>query len=113
MSSVNRSAPYRDGAAHDSIDAEYLKSGARSDDVDDGIDRANFVELDIKHRHAMHCAFDRGECIECCEGAIANANWQIAVHQQFADHAIWAMPFVMGVTVLVLVLMTVVVVVLM
>ena len=109
MSSVNRSAPYRYGAAHDSIDVEYLKSGARADDVDDGIDRADFVEFDIEHRHAMHCAFDRGERIECGERAIANANWQIAPHQQLADHAIWAMPWV--VLVIVGVFMTVLVIV--
>ena len=43
------------------VDAEHLERGARADDVDDGVDAADLVEVDLVGRAPVEAALDLGQ----------------------------------------------------
>ena len=46
------------------IDPKHLESGARADDVDDGVDTAHLVELDVVDRRVVHRSFGFAEGVK-------------------------------------------------
>ena len=61
MSAPDRSVADADRAAHDLVDAERLERGACADDVDDRVERADLVELDVGRIDAVHRPLDLGQ----------------------------------------------------
>ena len=64
------------------------KRRARADDVDDGVDGADLVELDVVGGHAVHLAFDIGEHRERSLRPVADALGQIGGVDQVANRAV-------------------------
>ena len=91
MSGQHRALANGDRAAHDVLDIQRLQRGARADDVDDGIDRPDLMELDFAGGHAVHCSFHLGEQAEGSLGAVTNALGQIGRIDQIADCPVAAM----------------------
>ena len=75
--------PDSDRAAGDGVDPEGLQRDTESDDVDDRVDRADLVELDIAGGHAMDLAFDLGERPVDGECAVAGTTREIGGADQF------------------------------
>src|SRR6516162_7763473 len=57
----------------------------RGTDVDDGVQRADLVELDALDRHAVHLCLGLGETPEDCEGALAHRGGERAAGEEIAD----------------------------
>ena len=56
--------PVRHRAERDLVDVEHLERGARADHVDDGVDAADLVEVDLLGRAAVQPALGLGERVE-------------------------------------------------
>ncbi len=77
-----------DRAAHDALDTERLQRRAGADDVDDGVDRPDLVELHVVGGRAVHLRFDFGEHAERGLGAVTNSLRQIGGVDQLADRPV-------------------------
>ena len=64
VSDLDASASRRHRTRNDFIDAEQVKSDRRSNDVHDRVDRADFVEMNLVERRAMHAGFGLGDVLE-------------------------------------------------
>ena len=60
----HRAAADVDRRARDPVNAERTQSGARADDVRDGIPGADFVKMDSLHRYAVNCRFNLAQAAE-------------------------------------------------
>ena len=61
MCTLNRAAADIQGRGHPAIDAEMRASHGRTDDVDNGVDRADFVEVNLLDGHRMNFCFGLAE----------------------------------------------------
>ena len=50
-----------DRAADDGVDTQHIERDADADDVDDRVERANLVDLDVVCVHAVGLTFDLGK----------------------------------------------------
>ena len=73
------------GLVRTSSTSEQLEGGARPDDVDDGVEGADLVEVDRVGRHAVEAALRLGECGEDGQGAGADPVGQVGAGQQAAE----------------------------
>ena len=85
-----------DRAADDALDAQRFQRGAAGDDVDDGVDRPDLVELDVVGGRAMHRSFDVGEQSEGALGAVANSLRKVGGVDQLANLSIAAVAGMVG-----------------
>ena len=69
---------------------ERLQRRAGADDVDDGVDRSDLVELDVVGGHAVHLSLDLGKHAEGSLGTVANSLGKIRGIDQFTDRSIAA-----------------------
>ena len=90
MGCKNRALADGDRAAHDALDVERFQRSTGADDVDDGIDRPDLMELDVVSRGAVHFSFHLGQQAEGSLGAVTNALGQICGVDQFADRPVAA-----------------------
>ena len=67
-----RPRPSGSGADVHGVDAEVREAERRADDVDDGVERADLVELDLLGRDAVHAPLGLGEAREDGERALAH-----------------------------------------
>jgi hypothetical protein len=61
---LDRPAADVERRGHDPIGLQELERKHRADDVDDRIDRADFVQVDFADRHAVHLGFGLAESLE-------------------------------------------------
>ena len=66
-----------DGRAGDLGDAEHLQTDAGAGDVDDGVDRADFVEMDAVGRGAVDLGLGVGQPAEDAFGGVAGAGGDV------------------------------------
>ena len=64
MRGLHRAAPDVDGRHDDAIGLEPVEREDSPDDVDDRVERADFVQVDLLHRHVVDGGFRFGEPIE-------------------------------------------------
>ena len=64
MCNPHAAAPCRYGTGDDPIGLEQVEPDCHADDIDDRIDRADFVKMDAVDRHAMHAGFGLGHRAE-------------------------------------------------
>ena len=81
-----------EAAAHgerrdDEIGADVLEGGGAADDVDDGVDGADLVEVDVVDGHAVHLRFRAGEPLEGGKGAGEDWFGELGGAEQLADLA--------------------------
>ena len=67
--------------ADDAIDAEPRQSADRADDIDDGIDRPNFVKMHLLDRRAVSRGLDLGQSREDAAGIGFDRRRQVAVRR--------------------------------
>ena len=63
------SAAHVEGRGKPAIDAESLAAGGGADDIDDGVDRADFVEVDFLDGNGMNGGFGFAEKLKGADGA--------------------------------------------
>ena len=85
MSGMDHALSDRQRAHMHRLDAEVDESERGADHVDDGVERADLVELDALDRHAVHVRLGLGQPREDGEGAIAHRGSQRAAGEQIAD----------------------------
>ena len=61
MAGADHARPHPDGRRRHLVDAERLQGGAGADDVDDGVDAADLVEVDRGGRPAVEAALGLGQ----------------------------------------------------
>ena len=67
------------------LDAKRLDAHASADNIRDGIQRANFVEMHIVHRLPMNFALRLGNASKNGQRALLDERRQLAVFDHFAD----------------------------
>jgi hypothetical protein len=73
------------GAGLHLVDAEHLQRGGRADDVDDGVEAAHLVEVDLLGRTAVQPALDLGQRGEGGEGPGRHPFRQTGLGDQAGD----------------------------
>ena len=76
---------HRERRGNDAVDAEGVQRGADADDVDDGVGRADLVELDVVGRDTVDGALGVGERGEDTVGALAHPVGERGVGEQLPD----------------------------
>jgi hypothetical protein len=84
---VHGAAAHIDGRAVDLVDAEQIEGEARADDVADGIDRADFVEVHLFYGDAVDGGFRLAEDAEDALGVGLDRVGQIGGVNHFQDAA--------------------------
>ena len=69
---VHGAAARIDGRDEDLLDFEIVEADRRADDIDDGIDGADLVEMHVLERHAVHLALRLREGAENLEACFLN-----------------------------------------
>ena len=64
---------------------EVLDASACADDIDDGVDRANFVEVDLFERDVVDFGFGRAEQLEGGDGEVLHGLGEVGVVDELAD----------------------------
>jgi hypothetical protein len=64
-------------------------SGEHADDIDDGIDAADFVQVDLVHGHAVDAALDLADAGEDTHRALLDVAEKCASFDDLADVARW------------------------
>src|SRR5580765_3928459 len=64
MSHLDGATTNVQGGAGEGLDAQSREADTRPDNVDDGIDGANFVEMDLLERHVVDSGFGNTETAE-------------------------------------------------
>ena len=72
-------------AGEDLLDAEDVQGGAGPDDVDDGVEAAHLVEVDLARRAAMELALGLGQAVEGGQGQLLDPVRQAGLHDQAGD----------------------------
>ena len=72
------------------VDVEHLERGRGADDVDDGVEGADLVEMHLLGRAAVNPSFCDGECFEGGEGAAPDAVGQARLFDHGGDVAVGA-----------------------
>ena len=85
MGGLDRAVAHRQRRGNDAVDAEGVQGRADADDVDDGVGRADLVELDIVGRDTVDGALGLGELGEDTVGALAHPVGQRGVGEQLPD----------------------------
>ena len=65
--------------------AELLQGDGRTDDVDNGIHRADFVKVDLSRRQAVDFPLGVGDALEDRNGFLFHPRGQLAAQNQFFD----------------------------
>lgn len=68
MGAVNPTGAFDDRAGNYSRMAEEFEANARPDDVDDGINGADFMEMNLIWREAVNFAFGEGDAMKDGDG---------------------------------------------
>jgi hypothetical protein len=76
-------AAYVESRAGEFLDAQDLEADAGPDDVYDGIDRADFVEMDLFKRDVVHPGFGFAELLEDGTCAVVDLGCQLRFLQNF------------------------------
>ena len=84
------------GERDDALDAELVEEHERAADVDERVERAELVEVDVVGRDAVDAALDLGEARERVERARAGALGKVGRLDELADLAVVAMRVVVG-----------------
>ena len=85
VSRRHHASPLGDGTGVDLVDVERFEGGAHADDVDDGVDRTDLVELDVVGLDAVQLALDGGESSEDGQRPLRDAGVEIATAQELED----------------------------
>jgi len=68
------------------VDAQQRQSGHGPDDVDDRVDGADFVQLDLVGRHAVDAALDLGDPTQHRQAPFSNVSVERRRRDQALDH---------------------------
>ena len=68
-----------------SVDVEHLEGGAGADDVDDGVERADLVEVDLAGRSAVELPLDLGQRPEDGQGPVPEPVGQSGLLDEAGD----------------------------
>ncbi len=68
MGAMDEASAFDDRAGEDARFAEHFKRNTGADDIDDGIDRADFVEVNFFRGQAVDTAFGVGDALENGDG---------------------------------------------
>lgn len=79
MRALDRAVAIMELGDKDLLDAERFDSDARTDDIRDRIERADFVELDVFRRLAVDLAFGDGNALENGERVLLHEIGELAV----------------------------------
>ncbi len=82
---LDRAVAHRQRRSDDAVDAEGVQGRADADDVDDGVGRADLVELHIVGRDTVDGALGFGELGEDTVGALAHPVGERGVGEQLPD----------------------------
>src|SRR5690606_37729315 len=74
-----------DGRANDAIDAEMVESNGGADDVYDGVERADFVEVNFLDIHAVDSGFGFAEAAEDADGGLFDRRIERALVDDLLD----------------------------
>ena len=96
MRAVDPAVPIVQSGDENFRDAERLDSRAGADDVGDGVERADLMEMDIFHRLAVDFPLGHGDPLENAERVLLYERRELARGKEFADFAMGA-PVDMGV----------------
>ena len=96
MGSVHEPAAVWQRRADDSLDTELLDEDERAAHVDERVERAELVEVDVLRADAVDATLDLGEPLECLERASAGALGKVGRRDELADLAVVAMGVVVG-----------------
>ena len=71
VGALDHAVPGRHGAAGEALDAEQIEADGGARDVGDAVEGADFVEVDLLQRHAMHRRLRLGQPAEDAQGQVA------------------------------------------
>src|SRR5205823_3259222 len=79
-----------DGGREHLVNVEHFECGGRADDVDDGVECADLVEMHLLGRAAVDSSFCDRECFEGGEGATPDAIRQARLFDHGGDVTVCA-----------------------
>jgi hypothetical protein len=77
-----------DGRGADLVDVEALEGGAGADDVDDGVERPDLMELDVVGSHAVDATLDHRQSLEDGDGPLVYAAREVGAGEHLEHLAI-------------------------
>ncbi len=85
MRRLHHSATNIERRRHDAVGAEPLQGVHGADDVDDGVEGADFMEVDLLDRHVVNRGLGFRQALEQCLRAIASGRRQCRLVDQLED----------------------------
>ena len=81
----HEAASHPQGGGKNPFDAQIVKAEYCSHDIDDRVDRAHFVKMDLLHRHAVHFGLRRPQPLEHETGFVLHGIGKVRRADQFQD----------------------------
>src|SRR4029078_6329886 len=85
MRAIDPAGAFHHGSGTPARFAEQLQGYARPNDIDNRIDRAHFVEMDLVGRMAVDLAFGTGDALKDCDRLLFDPVGEGAGLDQFFD----------------------------
>ena len=85
VGTIDPTAPFNDRAGEKARLAQHFQSDAGADDIDDGINRADFVKMDLLRWLAMNFPFCHRDPLEDRHGLLLDPIGKRAAADQFFD----------------------------
>ena len=93
---VTRPRANGSGERDDALDTELVEERERTADVDERVERAELVEVDVLGRNAVDAALDLGEARERLQRPCPHALGKVRRLDELADVAVGAMRVIVG-----------------